>query len=132
MQNFDHLWNAGSPGRAYAKALAGHAFKGAPELSAEAASPAMTDERAPGMTRGVFSQRLLLVAALLAGEFDAPRALFRLKPVGRATFAADRLDTGIALLHDHSLSRHGFPDQAVGLFTHRLFRHTARTFRQNF
>ena len=68
-----------------------------------------------------FSQRLLLVAALLAGEFHPRRASIGRDAVGRAAFAADRLDPGMALLHDEGLACHGFADQALGLFPHRLF-----------
>ena len=69
------------------------------------------------------SKRLLLVAALLAGEFDAGGAFFGLEAVRRAALAAGGLDAGIALLNDDSLARHGFADQALGLFAHRLLRH---------
>src|SRR5580692_11403177 len=68
-------------------------------------------------------QRLLLVPAFLAGKFDARRAFFRREAVGRAAFAANGLDSGIALLHDERLERHGFADQAFGLFPLRLLRH---------
>src|SRR6266403_6000709 len=70
-----------------------------------------------------FLKRLLLVSALLAGEFDAGRALCGRDAIWRAAFSAGRLDPGIALLHDNGLARHGFADQALGLFTHRLLRH---------
>src|ERR1700692_1670475 len=76
---------------------------------------------------GGFSQRLLLVAALLAGEFHPRCALFRRDTVRRAAFAAKRLDTGIALLHDQRLARHGFADQALGLLAHPFLRHLNRT-----
>src|SRR5665213_2179520 len=69
------------------------------------------------------SQRLLLVPALLAGEFHPRGAFFRRDAVGRAAFAAQRLDAGIALLHDDGLAFHGFADQALGLLAHRLLRH---------
>jgi hypothetical protein len=68
-------------------------------------------------------QRLLLVPAFLAGKFDARRAFFRREAVGRAAFAANSLDSGIALLHDERLARHGFADQAFSLFPLRLLRH---------
>src|SRR5579863_8026508 len=75
------------------------------------------------------SKRLLLVAALLAGEFHPRRAAFSRDAIWRAAFAANRLDAGIALLHDDGLARHGFADQALGLFAHRLLRHSLRTCR---
>ena len=68
-------------------------------------------------------QRLLLVPALLAGELDPRRALFRRDAVRRAAFAAGGLDAGIALLHDQRLAFHGFADQALGLLAHRLLVH---------
>src|SRR6188768_145042 len=74
------------------------------------------------MTTGTL-QRRLLVAAFLAGVFYPHGALFRRDAVGRAAFAADGLDAGIALLHDQRLLRHGFADQALGLFAHRLLIH---------
>src|SRR5271169_5884371 len=70
------------------------------------------------------SQRLLLVAALLAGELDPRGAPFRRDAVWRAALSANGLDAGIALLHDNGLARHGFADQALGLFAHRLLRHS--------
>jgi len=42
----------------------------------------------------------------------------------RAAFPANRLDAGIALLHDNGLARHCLADQALGLFPHRLLRHS--------
>ena len=68
-------------------------------------------------------ERLLLVAAFLAGEFHPGRALGRRDTVGRAAFSAGGLDAGIALLHHNGLPRHGFADQALGLLAHRLLRH---------
>jgi hypothetical protein len=68
-------------------------------------------------------KRLLLVAALLAGELDAGRAFFGRDAIWRAAFSARRLDTGIALLDDKGLALHRLSDQALGLFTHRLLRH---------
>jgi hypothetical protein len=50
------------------------------------------------MTAEEYSKRLLLVAALLAGEFYARRAFCRRDAIGRAAFAASRLDAGIALV----------------------------------
>jgi hypothetical protein len=70
-----------------------------------------------------FLKRLLLVSALLAGEFHAGRAFCRRDAIWRAAFSTGRLDAGIALLNDDSLARHGFADQALGLFPHRLLRH---------
>jgi len=70
-----------------------------------------------------FSQRLLLVPAFLAGEFDAGRALCRRDAIRRAAFAAGGLDAGIALLNDNGLALHCLADQALGLFAHRLLRH---------
>src|SRR5262249_38029661 len=68
-------------------------------------------------------KRLLLLAAILAGELHAARASFGLQPVRRAAFAADRLDPRVALL-DHEIAFfHGLADQPLGLFPHRLFRH---------
>ena len=69
------------------------------------------------------SERRLLVSALLAGELDAGRALFRLQAVGRAAFAAGGLDPRVALLDDKGLLFHGLADQALGLFPHRLLGH---------
>lgn len=86
---------------------------------------------ARAMTTGQFSQRLLLVPALLAGEFHPRGASFRRDAVGRAAFAADSLDAGVALLHDDGLAFHGFADQALGLFPHRLFRHPLLTAMEN-
>lgn len=74
-------------------------------------------------------QRLLLVAALLAGEFHPRGAFFRREAVWRAALAADSVDTGIALLHDQRFAFHGFADQALGLLAHRLLRHSLRTCR---
>ena len=68
---------------------------------------------------GVF----LLVAALLAGEFDAGGALLGLQAVWRATFAASCLDPRIALLDGQGLLGHGLADQALGLLAHRLLVH---------
>src|SRR5579862_2333127 len=68
-------------------------------------------------------QRLLPVPALLARELHPRRTLFGQHAVWRAALAADRLDPGIALLHDDRLLRHGFADQALGLLAHRLLRH---------
>src|ERR1700737_1087708 len=70
-----------------------------------------------------FSKRLLLMAALLAGEFHADSAFCRGDAIGRAAFSAGRLNAGIALLNSERLARHGFADQALGLFPHRLLRH---------
>src|ERR1700722_8583018 len=90
----------------------------------------------PGMTKvglprrafaAEFSQRLLLVAALLAGEFHPGCALFRRDTVRGTAFAAKRLDAGIALFHDQRLARHGFADQALGLLPHPFLRHLTRT-----
>jgi len=64
------------------------------------------------------------VAALLAGEFHAGRAFFRQDAIWRAAFSARGLDAGIALLDDEGLAFHGFADQALGLFPHRLLRHS--------
>jgi hypothetical protein len=75
------------------------------------------------MTVEEFSERLLLVSALLAGEFDAGRAFLSRNAIWRAAFSASSLDPGIALLNHNCLSRHGFTDQALGLFAHRLLRH---------
>ena len=69
-------------------------------------------------------KRLLLVSALLAGEFHPRRAFFRQEAIGRTALAADRLDAGIALLDDNCFARHGFADQALRLFPHRLLRHS--------
>ena len=66
-------------------------------------------------------QRFLLVPALLAGEFDAALAFWRLHPVRGAALAADRLDPGIALLDDDGLLFHRFADQALGLLSQGLF-----------
>ena len=71
-----------------------------------------------------FLKRLLLVSALLAGEFDAGRALCGRDAIWRAAFSAGSLDPGIALLHDNGLARHGFADQALGFLAHRLLRHS--------
>src|SRR5258707_4422072 len=70
------------------------------------------------------SKCLLLVAALLAGEFDASGAFFGLDAVGRAAFAAGGLDPRVALLDDKGLLFHGLADQALGLLAHRLLRHS--------
>ena len=75
------------------------------------------------MTAEKSSERLLLVSALLAGEFDAGRAPCGRDAIWRAAFSANRLNAGIALLHDDGLARHGFADQALGLLAHRLLRH---------
>src|SRR5258706_5534252 len=72
---------------------------------------------------GLFSKRLLLVSAFLAGEFHAAHALFRRDAIWRAALSAGRLDAGVALLHHNGLAFHGFADQALGLFAHRLLRH---------
>ena len=76
------------------------------------------------MTVEEFSKCLLLVSALLAGEFDARRALCGRDAIWRAAFSASSLNAGIALLHDNGLARHGFADQALGLLAHRLLRHS--------
>src|SRR5689334_158082 len=68
-------------------------------------------------------QRLLLVATVLAGKLDPACAAFGRKAVRRTAFAADRLDPRIALLDDEVAFFHGFADQALGLFPHRLLRH---------
>ena len=73
------------------------------------------------------SKRLLLVPAFLAGVFHAGRAFFSRDAIWRAAFSASRLDAGIALLNDKRLARHGFTDQALGLFPHRLLRHPLLT-----
>src|SRR6202048_3649742 len=70
-----------------------------------------------------FPKRLLLMAALLAGEFHADSAFCRGDAIGRAAFSAGRLNAGIALLNSERLARHGFADEALGLFPHRLLRH---------
>ena len=82
------------------------------------ARPGMTGD---GMLSACFLKRLLLVAAFLAGEFDAGGAFFRRDAVGRAAFAASRLDPGVALFYDNGLACHGFADKALGLLAHRLF-----------
>ena len=69
------------------------------------------------------SKRNLLVAALLADEFHAARTFLGRHSIGRAAFAAGRLDAGVALLHDDRFAFHGFADQPLGLFAHRLLRH---------
>ena len=79
------------------------------------------------MTLEEFSERHLLVPALLAGEFHAGRALFSRNAIWRAAFSANSLNAGIALLHDDGLARHGLADQALGLFAHRLLGHPACT-----
>jgi hypothetical protein len=71
---------------------------------------------APRNDDGGASKRLLLVAALLAGEFRTRGAFLRRDAIWRAAFAASRLDAGIALLNDNGLARHGFADQPLGLF----------------
>ena len=76
------------------------------------------------MTVEEFLKRLLLVSALLAGEFDTGRALCGRDAIWRAAFSAGSLDPGIALLNDNGLARHGFADQALGLLAHRLLRHS--------
>src|SRR5258707_3191895 len=53
-----------------------------------------------------FSKRLLLVSALLAGEFHPGRALCDRDAIWRAAFSASSHDPGIALLHDNGLARH--------------------------
>jgi len=68
-------------------------------------------------------KRFLLVAALLAGEFDAGRALLGLEAVWRAAFAAGGLDPRIALFDDKGLLFHRLADQALSLLAHRLLRH---------
>src|SRR6267142_3170519 len=70
-----------------------------------------------------FSERLLLVPALLAGEFHAGRALFSRNAIWRTAFSASSLDPGVALLHDNGFARHGLADQALGLLPHRLLGH---------
>jgi len=70
------------------------------------------------MTVEELSESLLLVSALLAGEFDAGRALCGRDAIWRAAFSASSFDPGIALLHDDGLARHGFADQARGLLAH--------------
>ena len=104
----------------------GTAFRGeTPARSGRTASLSAkpSSEATRVSTMAKVSERLLLLPAFLAGEFDAGRALFRQDAVGRATFAANGLNSGIALLHDERLARHGFADQALGLFPHRLLRH---------
>ena len=76
------------------------------------------------MTVEELSESLLLVSALLAGEFDAGRALCGRDAIWCAAFSANSLNAGIALLHDDGLARHGFADQALGLLAHRLLRHS--------
>ena len=76
------------------------------------------------MTVEELSESLLLVSALLAGEFDAGRAPCGRDAIWRAAFFANRLNAGIALLHDDGLARHGFADQALSLLAHRLLRHS--------
>jgi hypothetical protein len=75
------------------------------------------------MTAEESSKRLLLEPAFLAREFHAGRAFFSRDAIWRTAFPASSLDAGIALLHDDGLARHGFADQALGLFPHRLLRH---------
>src|SRR5258708_2379445 len=75
------------------------------------------------MTAADLLKRHLLVAAFLAGELHAGRTLCRRDPIGRTAFSAGRLDAGVALLNDNGLALHGFTDQALGLFAHRLLRH---------
>src|SRR4051794_18035522 len=70
-----------------------------------------------------FSERLLLVPALLAGEFHAGRALFSRNAIWRTAFSASSLDPRVALLHDNGFARHGLADQALGLLPHRLLGH---------
>jgi uncharacterized protein (DUF779 family) len=77
----------------------------------------------PISRRPLFSERLLLVAALLAGEFHPGRALRRRDAIRRAAFAAGCLDAGVALLDDNGLALHRLADQALGFLTHRLLRH---------
>src|SRR5439155_20513916 len=64
-------------------------------------------------------QRLLLLSAILADEFDAGFASGGLHAVGRAAFAAHLLDPGVALFHDKVLLFHRLADQALGLLAHR-------------
>jgi len=45
----------------------------------------------------MISKCLLLVTALLAGEFHAPFAPFRQDAIWRAAFSADGFDAGVAL-----------------------------------
>src|SRR5437588_570172 len=77
------------------------------------------------------SQRLLLLPAILAGEFDPDLAFFSLHTVGRAAFAAGGLDPRVAVLDDEGFLFHGFADQALGLLTHSLLRHLSAP-RHNF
>jgi len=66
-------------------------------------------------------KRLLLVPAILAGEFDAGLAPRRLDAVRSAAFAAHRLDAGIALFDDEGFLLHRLADHALGFLAHRLF-----------
>src|SRR5579872_6910 len=67
-----------------------------------------------------YLKRLLLVPALLAGEFRPRDAALGRDAVRRPAFSANRLDAGVALFDDQRLARHGLADQALGLFAHRL------------
>src|SRR3979409_2165410 len=69
------------------------------------------------------SARPVLMESLLSGVFHPGCAFCRRDAIGRAAFSAHRFDAGIALLNDDGLARHGFADQALGLFAHRLLRH---------
>jgi hypothetical protein len=77
-----------------------------------------------------YLQGPLRVPALLADELDAGHALGGLDAVGRAAFAANRLDAGVALFDDDTLLFHRLADQALGFFAHRLLRHFRFTCRE--
>src|SRR5882757_2795165 len=64
------------------------------------------------------------MSAFLAGKLHAGHTLCGRDAIWRATFSASRLNAGIALLNNNGLARHRFADQALGLLTHRLFRHS--------
>lgn len=71
------------------------------------------------------SQRLLLLAAFLAPEGYACLSRSRRDAIGRAAFAAFRLDPRLALLDGDAFALQRFLDQAFGLVAHRLLRHVA-------
>ena len=62
------------------------------------------------------------VAAFLAFVFCPGLALGGIDAIRRAALAAFGVDAGLALL-DREISLHRLTHQALGLFTHRLFRH---------
>src|SRR5580692_3759699 len=68
-------------------------------------------------------QRLLLIAAFLAGVGDTGLARGGGDAVGGAALAADGFDAGVALLDGDGLALQRLFDQPFGLVAHRLFRH---------